>query len=225
MSDPNTTQDYLNYITSEYVGQPDFAATITSVVSVLVQIQVLLASMIPIFDLDLTPVGNQLDIIGQWVGVSRQLETPVPGTGVFFTWDDAVIDGWDSGSWQGDSTEIIVLPDDTYLNLINAKIGINTWDGTTNGIYALWAIVLPQYNVLIFDGQNMSFVVAIQGTVPDALTQALITGGYFVPKPEGILISDYVMPIDTNPLFAWDCDSSSLAGWDTGSWGVFIAPT
>jgi hypothetical protein len=71
----------------------------------------------------------------------------------------------------------------------------------------------------------MSFIAAITGTVPDALTQALITGGYFVPKPDGVLISDYVIPVDTNPLFAWDCDTTSLNGWDDASWGNFVAPT
>jgi hypothetical protein len=219
----NTTQTYLDYITSEYVGQPNFEATINTVTSVLVQIQTLLESMIAIFDLDLSPVGNQLDIIGQWVGVSRILTTPIGG--VFFTWDGTDLNGWDSGTWQGDQTQVTVLPDDTYLLLIQARIAINTWDGTTNGAYEIWETVLPQYNLIIIDGQNMSFIAAITGTVPDALTQALITGGYFVPRPEGVEITDYVIPVDTNPLFAWDCDTTSLNGWDVASWGNFVAPT
>lgn len=223
MSDPQTPQDYLNLITSEFQGQPNFAATITAVVSVLTQIQTLLVSMIEIFDIDLNPVGNQLDIIGQWVGVSRQLRAPI--TGVFFTWDDTALDGWDSGTWQSSQTSIVTLPDDVYLTLIKAKIAINAWDGTITGAYAIWATVLPQYNLLLFDNQNMSFIAGIQGVVPDALTQALIVGGYFVPRPEGVQISDYVIPVDTNPLFAWDCDTASLNGWDDASWGNFIPPT
>lgn len=219
----NTTQTYLDLITSEFQGQPNFEATISSITDVLVQIQVLLASMITIFDLDLIPVGNQLDIIGQWVGVSRILNTPIAG--VFFTWDDTALDGWDSGVWQGTQTEITVLPDDVYLTLINAKIAINTWNGTTDGIYTIWAALLPQYNILIFDNQNMTFYVAIQGTPPDALTQALITGGYFVPRPEGVQITDYIFGVDDNPLFAWDLENASLSGWDVGSWGEFVAPT
>lgn len=219
----NTTQTYLNLITSEYKNQPNFKATITAVVNVLVQIQTLLDSMIAIFDLDLSPVGNQLVIIGQWVGVSKILTTPIPG--VFFTWDDTSLDGWDSGIWQSSQTEITVLPDDIYLLLIQAKIAINNWDGTTDGAYEIWNTVLPQYNLLIVDGQNMSFMAAIQGTIPDALTQALITGGYFVPKPEGVQITDYIFGVDTNPFFAWDCDTPSLAGWDIGSWGKVVAPS
>lgn len=220
----NTTQTYLDLITSEHRLKPDFTATITAVVSVLVQIQTLLNSMIELFDLDQTPVGDQLDIIGEWVGVSRLVNNPF--SGIFFTWDDTASDGWDFGIWQeGSASAIVSLPNDIYLTLINATIAINRWDGTTEDIYRLWADVLPQYNILIDDNQNMSFIVAIQGTVPDSLTKALIIGGYLVPRPEGIRISDYVIPVDTNPLFAWDSDSPGLAGWDTGSWGEWIAPT
>lgn len=223
MSSPKSLQDYLSLITSEHQSKPNFVATLTAVLTPLVQIQSLLAAMIDIFDLDLIPVGNQLDIIGQWVGVTRNLKTPIAG--VFFTWDGSILTGWDSGSWQSNQTQITVLPDDAYLTLINARIAINAWNGTIEGAYDIWATVLPQYNLLIFDAQNMSFIAAIQGVVPDAITQALFTGGYLVPKPEGVRISAYVIPADTGPLFAWDVDSSSMAGWDTGSWGEFLAPT
>jgi len=219
-----TTQDYLNLITSEYQRQPNFVATIKSVTDVLVQIQTLLASMITIFDLNLPPVGNQLDIIGQWVGASRNLSQPI-SSDAFFTWDGTVLNGWDSGTWSSDQTEIITLPDDAYLTLIKATIAKNTWNGTIDGIYANWDALFPQYSLLIQDFQNMSFLVAIQGTVMDPVTQGLLTGGYLVPKPEGVRITNYVVPVDTNPLFAWDCDNDSLAGWDDGSWGKVMAPT
>lgn len=225
MSGPKTTQDYLDLITSEHQGQPDFQATITAVVSVLVQIQTLLSSMIEIFDIDLSPVGNQLDIIGQWVGAPRTINSPFAG--VFFTWDDVDGDGWDFGVWQqaGAPSAIVTLPDDVYRTFIQAKIGINQWDGTTDGIYRIWAIVLPQFNIMIQDNQNMSYIVIIQGTVPNSLFKALIAGGFIVPKPEGVRISDYVFPVDTNPIFAWDSDSVGLKGWDEGSWGEWVAPT
>lgn len=220
-----TVEDYLNLVTSEHRHKPNFIATITAAVSVLVQIQVLLASMVDLFDIDLDPVGDQLDTIGEWVGVSRNLSGPIAG--VFFEWDGTAAQGWDAGVWQGagDPAELIVLPDDVYLTLIKARIAANHWDGTIEGAYEIWAQLLPQYNLLIQDSQNMSFIVAIQGTVPDTLTIALLTGGYLPLKPEGVQISEYIVPVDTNPLFAWDCDSASLAGWDDGSWGQEIAPT
>lgn len=222
---PKTTQQYLDLITSEHQGKPDFQATISAVVSVLVQVQDVLASMIPLFDLDLAPVGDQLDIIGLWVGASRQISNPF--SGIFFTWDDTLADGWDFGVWQDPNSPnaIAILPDDLYLVYIKIKIGINSWNGTTDGIYAIWAANLPQYNLIIQDFQNMSFLVAIQGTVPDSLTKALIAGGFLVPRPEGVRITNYVFPVDTNPIFAWDSDSAGLNGWDVASWGDWVAPT
>lgn len=219
---PKSVQSYLNLITSEHQGQPDFQATISAVTSVLVQIQTMFAAMLPLFDLDLPPAGNQLDIIGEWVGAPRQINSSF--TGVFFTWDDTESDGWDVGIWQDPNSPdaIVSLPDDVYLTYIKAKIAINRWDGTTNGIYDLWAEILPQFNIMIQDHQDMSFDVIIQGTVPNALFKALIAGGYIVPRPEGVKINEYVFPVDTNKIFAWDIESPGLGGWDEASWGDIV---
>jgi hypothetical protein len=221
----NTIETYQGLITSEYAEQPNFQAVIALSVTVYVQIQSLLNTMIPIFDLSTPPVGNQLDIIGQWVGISRLIENPY--SNIFFTWDGTMAQGWDFGIWQssGNPSAIVSLPDDIYLTLILAKIAQNNWDGTTESIYQTWAMLFPGVTLLIQDYQNMSFAVAIQGIVPDSLTLALLTGGYLVPRPEGIEITEYFVPVNTGPLFAWDCDSASLQGWDTGSWAMEYAPT
>jgi hypothetical protein len=221
----NTVETYQNYITSEYQEQPNFQAVIAASVAVYVQIQSLLNSMIPIFDLSQAPVGNQLDILGQWAGISRIINSPF--SDIFFSWDDQASDGWDFGIWQdpNNPTDIISLPDGAYLTLILAKIAANSWDGTTEGAYAIFAQLFPQYVLMYQDYQNMTFAVAIQGAVPDSLTLALLTGGYLPLRPEGVEITEYFVPVDTNPLFAWDCDSSSLGGWDTSSWAREILPT
>lgn len=225
MSTPKTVQQYLDLITSEHRGKPNFEATLKLVLEIFVQIQTVQASFIPIFDIDLNPVGNQLDIIGQWVGAPRQINSSFAG--VFFTWDDTVSDGWDSGVWQetGAPSAVVTLPDDVYLEFIKAKIGVNSWDGTTLGIYAIWAKAFPQFNIMIQDNQNMSYIVVIQGTVPNALFKALIAGGFIVPRPEGVQVQNYVFPVDTNPIFAWDSESAGLGGWDEASWGQVVAPT
>lgn len=222
-----TAQDYLNLITSEHSSQPNFTAMISAMVAPYVQIQALLASIQAlggIFDLDTPPVGNQLDIIGALVGASRYLQEPIAG--VFFTWDDTASDGWDSGIWQSplNDTVLTVLPDDVYLTLIRAKIAANQWDGTTEGAYIIWQDLFPTLNLLIQDNENMSFIVAVQGEPLDVLTQALLTQGILPLRPEGVQITEYIIPTDTNPLFAWDIQNSFLNGWDTGSWGVEVIP-
>ena len=223
-----TVQNYLSLITSEHSDKPNFIAMIAAFVSPMVQVQALMQSMQAlggIFDLSTPPVGNQLDIIGQWVGASRYLEVPV--TGVFFTWDDTSADGWDYGIWQSPQNDeaLTVLPDDVYLTVILAKIAANNWDGTTEGAYAIWEILFPNYTLLIQDNENMSYAVGIQGTPLDSLTQALLTGGVIPLRPEGILISEYFVPIDTNAFFGWDIENTNIKGWDEGSWAVELAPT
>jgi hypothetical protein len=218
-------QDYLDLITSEYANQPDFKGVVTINVSVQDRVQFLLNSMLALFDLDTPPVGDQLDIIGEWVGVSRNVN--IPATGIYFSWDGTTADGWDYGTWEGQNqpTTITSLPDDAYLTLIRAKIGANNWDGTTEGAYAVYAAAFPAFQVLIQDFANMSYDIVITGGIVDSLTLALLVGGYIPLKPEGVRINEYIVSVDTNPLFAWDVSNALMAGWDTGSWGREIPAT
>jgi hypothetical protein len=210
-------QDYLDLITSAFQGKPNFTAVITALVSAPVQIQTVMQSMIPLFDIDVA-VGSQLDIIGQWVGVSRNIAIPI--TGVFFSWDGDFSVGWDFGSWQPSSapTEITSLPDDAYRTLIRAKIAANRWDGTTTGAYAIWEQVFPDTTILIQDNQDMTYDLAVVGGLIDSLTLALLTGGYIPLKPEGVLVAAYYVSVDTGPVFGWDVESIQLGGWNEASW-------
>jgi hypothetical protein len=221
----NPTSHYTGLITSEYQESPNFIATVSVSAGFYSYLQSLIDAFIPLFDLNTPPVGEQLDVIGQWVGVSRNIENPF--SDIFFEWDGTAAQGWDFGIWQSPNnpSAIVVLPDDAYLTLILARIAANSWDGTTEGAYAIWSILFPNTTLLITDNQNMSFSIAIQGVVPDSLTLALLTGGYLPLRPEGVEITEYVIPVNTGPLFAWDADSASLQGWDSGSWGVELAPT
>lgn len=211
--------DYLALITSAWQGKPNYTAVLTANLGVPVQVENLLLSMIALFDLDLA-VGDQLDIIGQWVGISRKVA--IPSAGVYFTWDGTDFSvGWDYGSWEPplQPTTITSLPDDAYRTLIRAKIAANRWDGTTTGAYAIWEAVFPTFNILIIDHQDMTYALALVGGIVDSLTLALLTGGYLPLKPEGVRITEILVPVDSNPAFAWDLPTSALvAGWDTGSW-------
>lgn len=215
----NTLETYTRIITSEHQNKPKFMAMIRGVIGVLTRIQDLYASMIPLFDLGVA-VGDQLDIIGQWVGISRNVNIP-DAAGIYFEWDgDDYTTGWDFGSWapaEAPST-IVSLPDDAYRNLIRAKIAANSWNGTIEGAYAAWAQVFPTYTILIQDNQNMTMAIGIVGAIVDSMTLALLTGGYLPLKPEGVRITEYFIPVDDGPLFAWDVESDYLGGWDEASW-------
>jgi hypothetical protein len=216
-----TVQDYLDLITSNYADQPDFLAVVSLSVAPMVQVQSLLTSMVPIFDLSTPPVGDQLDIIGKWVGVSRTIDVPI--SGVFFQWDAASPVCWDQGIWATpDTTTVTTLPDYAYLNLILGTIAANNWDGTTNGAYAIWDSLFPDLTIYIQDYVDMSYAVIFIGQI-DALTQALITGGYIELRPEGVEVTDYFF--SAGPVFMWDVTGPNFGGWDTGSWATQLAPT
>lgn len=220
------TLDYLNLITSEHRDKPNFTAMISLDVSTMVQVQELLMEMvIPLYDVD-TAVGQQLDVIGIWVGFSRNVQVPL--LGVFFEWDGSnPYVGWDYGIWQDEDSPaaITILPDDVYRKFIKAKIAANHWDGTTDGAYEVWSEAFPDIELLIQDGLDMSYKIAFVGGIVDALTAAVIIGGYLPLKPEGVRISEYLFPVNDGPLFAWDVENTFLAGWDDGSWPRVITPT
>lgn len=221
----STVADYLSLITSQYQDSTNFLATVTVNVEVPARVQELLASMIPLFDVDVA-VGDQLDIIGEWVGVTRNVQIPIDN--VFFSWDGSnEFLGWDFGTWQPSSgpTEVTVLPDDAYRILVKAKIAANSWDGTTDGAYAIWDSIFTEFTILIQDNQNMTYDLAVVGGIIDSLTLALITGGYIPLRPEGVRVNSYYVSIDSGPVFAWDVESDFLQGWDEGSWVRELAPT
>lgn len=222
-----TVNDYLNLITSAFRQKPKFTATVQLDVSVQVRVQQLLQSMIPLFDVD-NAVGDQLDILGKWIGVSRNIAIPIPSTGIYFSWDgtDPTV-GWDYGSWQDPNqpVDITSLPDDAYRTLIRAKIAANRWDGTTDGAYAIWDQIFPNYTILIQDNQDMTYALAVVGGTIDSLTLALLTGGYIPLKPEGVLVSYYYVSVDADKVFGWDVESSVLGGWDEAAWVKEIAPS
>ena len=77
------------------------------------------------FDID-TAVGVQLDAVGERVGVSRKLKTPLEG--VYFAFDEDEV-GFDEGVWKDDydpSEGMVSLDDEFYRLVIKAKIAANS---------------------------------------------------------------------------------------------------
>ncbi len=215
---------FTDKITSEHADKPKFVATVSVTTQQSVDLINLCNQFPSVYDVN-TAVGNQLDVVGQWVNVSRQLTVPL--TGVYFTLDTAGL-GLDSGILMGPfdpSTGLTSLPDNYYRLIIQAKILDNHWDGSKSQAYALANIVYAAYgyNLFIVDNSNLTMDLGLLGpTAPPPIVQALLTSGKLNLKPAGIHINNYIFQAVPGPLFALDLNNSFFAGLDTGHLAVFV---
>lgn len=215
--------DYLSLITSEHNQKPKYMAMLGLFATPLVDDQNLTASLPQKYDLDVA-VGNQLDTVGRWIGLSRSL--PVPISGVYFSWDAAGV-GWDEGVWRSPFdpiTGLTALDDETYRLFLKAKVGANHWDGTNAGWQQIMNLVFASTGTVVsyVDNQDMSMDVLITGATPPALSLQLIKQGYLQLKPAGVRINNYfITSVSSTPIFAWDAvPGTGFGGWDEGAWAI-----
>ena len=131
---------YLALVSSEHSDKPNFNAMLAASVQPSADLAALYTTIPQLYDVDLA-VGTQLDTIGQWVGITRALTTPL--SGVYFAFDTANV-GFDQGVWQGPydpTTGLTSLPDDMYrlvlkvrqTDPVRAVWGPGLWIRTQNG--------------------------------------------------------------------------------------------
>jgi hypothetical protein len=216
---------YLDLITSEHNQKPNYIGTVTATIEPLVIDEATIASIPCLFDVDVA-TGVALDYTGQWIGKSRWIELP----NVFFSWDTPGL-GWDQSNWKGpyDSENALQRLDDYhYRMLLYATIVANHWDGSIPEAYRSWDTVFAGtgIQVVIQDWGNMTMAIGVIGPhSADSVSLSLIMSGAMNLKPEGITLLDYIFQqIPGVPLFAWDAESDSVAGWDQGQWGILVPP-
>lgn len=163
---------YLNRITSEHKVQPKFMGLVSARLQPLVDLFECLEEIDKAFDLD-TAEGNQLDVIGEYVGVKRLL------------------------NFQPEYADA-VLTDPYYRMLLKAQISLNNWDGSIEGIKKIWGDVFPEYEIQIVDNQDMTMEARIIG-LRQLFESELVQHGYITPKPMGVRV-DYtvVMSIEVD---------------------------
>ena len=108
---PDNNAAYMKLITSEYADKPNYNAYVKSFLDKVSPIVDSFDSFNTLFNID-NAVGDQLDKIGQIVGVQRELPISDP----------------DIPS---------VLDDDLFRAVIKARIYSNLWDGTNEGLIKL----------------------------------------------------------------------------------------
>ena len=215
--------DYTGLITSEHASKPNFSAMVAAVAGCFVNLQNFLESMVNAFDLPVAQ-GVQLDQIGQWVGISRNIDVPITVQG--FSWNVQGL-GWGQANW-GDSTSasITELDDGTYRQLIYAKIGANKWNGNANSAQSILQAAFSAtsgVNVALDDNQNMTISFYLTGQPISNVMQAVLQQGLLPLKAAGVAITGYFASSSIGaPLFGLDFENAYISGLDVGAWAVAI---
>ena len=216
---------YTDKITSEHDDKPKFFQVVSTSCQPSADLSSIYDLIPGLYDVDVA-VGSQLDVVGQWVGVSRNLETPLAG--VYFSFDTLLL-GFDEGIWKGPfdpDTGITVLPDEFYRLVIKARILNNAWNGSTEDAYTLSNLVFSAlgYQIYIEDPSNLTMRLGLIGPGPPApIVQSLLVSGKLDIKPICVRISEYFYQSAEGPIFAFDINDGTLfGGLDMGSWAIVI---
>lgn len=179
--------DYLALVPSANKVQPNFMAVLSATLQPMVDAINVVESIPMLLDVE-NATGAALDIVGEWVNMSRTLRTPI--LGVYFAFDTPGL-GFDEGVWfsSGDPLSgVTVLDDETYRTMIKLKIVANHWDGS-----------MGMANQALVDGfgsqgdppvvwveDNFDMTLSYKTTSPVSLIQALVAGGYMPFRTAGV---------------------------------------
>ena len=230
---------YRNLITSEYRLAPHFNAMVRGMVDYNCKLDRFIMKMVEHFDVA-SATGDQLDILGDCVGVSRNLDfepTPAatgsiicPGPEAMEKDNEAVeselttyktpapVNVAETDTLQGwapsDMQDMPLISDDIYRRMIMAKIIQNVWKGNVLELYEMWDALFPENQGLqIQDLQDMSFNIVLIGNFSQLL-QELILHGYIIPKPEGVRINMLsFISNDGRPIFSYKYNNLNWSGY------------
>src|SRR5208282_2153371 len=221
---PGTLQYYLTSLTSEYVAQPNFIATITALTNPFAQTINLTENLYTYFNLN-TAVGDQLTKLGNWAGVSRNIQQPL--SGVYFSLDSNTL-GLDQGSMQGEfdpSSGLVSLPDDSYRQIVQMNITINKSNGTKIELYNAISPLLTPAQLIIQGDNNNNVFYGLLGTPNNSLFWQLFQQGYFSFTSAGVGVTGNVIhfnAINLNQGLNLNTDSTfSYFLLSTGITGTF----
>jgi len=219
--------DYKTLATPAYRDLPRFGAVLDAITQPLADVVSTAAGLIADFDLD-TAEGAQLDKVGEWVGITRAVITPVPNQ--FFTWNSTT-KGWNAGYWKGPFTPVdgVSLLDDTsYRAALRFKIAQNHWEGPLSGFNSFFVRLeaASENIVIVHDNMDMTMSVSFFGPIMSNFLRLFIEQQDMVPRPMGVAISGYTYGLTgtgggtgampATPLFGLDISNGTINGLDFG---------
>ncbi len=205
--------DYLSLFTRQHKGKPKLEAWMSVLLQPLIDTQVFCGSLDHAFDLD-AAVGDQLDILGEWIGLSRNLYE----TYAYFRYDGGP--GFGLGSLEGALGHRRLTPggnwsfsDDQYRHMLRAKIPYNRWDGSVSQAASILSYLVGATAsiVTIHDSQ---FILLLPISIADG-HKALIDAGLFNFKPAGINLATIIY---FGQVFSFDnTTAATCGGFNIGS--------
>ncbi|HBB6657880.1 TPA: DUF2612 domain-containing protein, partial [Salmonella enterica] len=220
---------YTDLITNYHATKSKFVEHIDLVTRPLAETSAAINGLINAFDID-HATGIQLDILGQWIGLSRVVSQTI--SGVYFSWDTDGL-GYDQGVWQGPydpDSGYTSLSDETYRIVLKTKIAINNWDGRNDSLPPILDAALDGsgLKMQIVDNQDMTIGIWVfPETDISSVSLELIAAirqGYLTVKAAGVWggsieIPSVETPSEGNRFFGFDMDNEYISGFDAGSWG------
>lgn len=180
---------YLNLFTSQYKLSPKLQKWARLAWQPIDDLTTCIQSMSLQFQIQ-NAIGVQLDTLGEQIGISRTV------------------------GFQPSGGVSPILDDPTYRILLLARIAWNSWDGRLVSLPNIWKTMFPTGRLIVNDNQNMTCTIILTGTFSSIL-QDLVTNGYIVPRPEGVL---YTYTFALLPIFGFDRNDVYIAGFDLGHW-------
>ena len=200
-------QDYLSLFTRQHRGKPKLEAWMSVLLQPLIDTQIFFSSINHEFDLD-SAVGAQLDILGEWIGLSRNLYEAY----AYFRYDSGP--GFGLGSLKGTLGRRDPIPggswtflDDQYRHMLRAKILYNRWDGSTSQAASILSYLVGATAsvVTIHDSQ---FILLLPESIDDSY-KAVLDSGLFNFRPAGVNLAAIVY---FGQVFSFDNTSSTTCG-------------
>lgn len=160
---------YLNRVEIQHRLRPKFIALATDLLERLDSAHDIMKAVPSLYNVN-TAVGEQLDKIGEMIGIIRKdIPELVPGI-----------------------TPADIEDDELFRTIILSKIAQDNWDGTNEGLNEIWETTAARsFEIELKDNQNMSIDVTIMGDVDDAVA-TLLDNEYIVPKPMGVSIDTFI---------------------------------
>lgn len=139
--------------------------------------------------------GENLNILGRIVGVSRNFIANFPLSPVFFA--SLTNDPGEFGDESAMFSQLSIdadeqMSDDLYRLVIKSKIVKNNSAATADDILQSVNFMLPNANTLrIIDGEDMSFGIEFYGNITQLERWALLNVN-LIPKPQGVRFNGFL---------------------------------